>query len=406
LGITDETQDLSQKVFNIFLPSIDMGLPNSEWAPTVFCIGTPQETGSFYHDLWERSDKRTWDAEEQDWIVQEEVDPYELSAKELDDLGIDVEIDDDTERYTVHGWHVDWINSPLHSIADIARAKEQMDPMEFANEVLAQFYDPEDNLLSDSDVKAAFNEEYDFRSQPYNEDNTVAVLADWGGGKDKNASDTIFLAVEELTYDNEEPEYVVLDVEFLEPADRKSEQIREYEKWLKQYKADVALVDYGFGEQAMESLQHGEDTVDPDGYMDILSAVHYGHVKDKTDVKWVEDDKGNQLFFTCDKSRTATRMVETFRDDQWVIPRATSDSTGVSLASSSDDGVRLLDQLTTPYKTLTETKQGKKRVNIETPGNHRDDAFDVFSFSFLAFNEVADEDDHITDFSINSRPGA
>jgi hypothetical protein len=404
LGITDETQDLSERVFNVFLPTIDMGLPDAEWAPTVFCIGTPKETGSFYHDLWERSDKRTWDAESQEWIIQEDVDPYELSAEDVADLPGNVELDED-EEYTVHGWHVDWINSPLHSAADIARAKSQMGEMEFANEVLAQFYDPEDNLLSESDVKATFNEEYNFRDTPYNEDNITIVVADWGGGKDKNASDTIFLAVEEVTYEDEDPEYVVLNVRFLDPEDRNREQIRDYEEWIKRYDANVGLVDYGFGEQAMESLQHGDDTVDPDGYMDTVSAVHYGNVKDKTEVKWVEDDDGNQLFFTCDKSRSATRMVESFRDGQWIVPRATNDTTGVSLANSDDDGVKLLEQLTAPYKTLNETKKGRKRVDIETPGNHRDDAFDVFTFSWLAFNEVNAEEDVVTDFAGTYRPG-
>lgn len=404
LGITDETQDLTQRVFNVFLPSIDQGLPEVDWFPTVFCIGTPKETGSFYHDLWERSDKRTWDAEQGEWIIQEEVDPYTLSAEELRDLPGSYDLDDIDEEYTVHGWHVDWINSPLHSMADVARAKKQMGEMEFANEVLANFYDPEDNLLSDGDVKACFNTDYNFRQQPYNREHTTAVMADWGGGSDDNASDTIFLAAERIPYDNEDDEFIVLNVKYLDPSQRNREQIREVEKWIKQYDTDVTLVDYGFGEQAMESLQHGDDTIEPDGYMDTVSAVHYGNVKDRTDIKWVTDDNNNDLFFTCDKSRTATRMVEMFRDQQWVLPRADSDSSGLSLRTSDDDGVRLLEQLTSPYKTLSETTTGRKRVDIETPGNHRDDAFDVFSYGFLAFKEMG-KNDAVTDFATNSRPG-
>lgn len=405
LGITDETQDLSERVFNVFLPAIDMGLPNADWAPTVFCIGTPKETGSFYHDLWERSDKRTWDAEKGEWIIQEDVDPYELSAEDVADLPGNVELDDDSEAYTVHGWHVDWINSPLHSTADIARAKEQMGDMEFANEVLAKFFDPEDNLLSDGDVKACFSKTERFRESPRDRDNTVAVVADWGGGADQNASDTVFLAIEEIEYPDGTAEYLVLNVEFLEPDQRNREQIRNYERWLKQYDADVGLVDYGFGEQAMESLQHGDDTIEPDGYMDTVSAVHYGNVKDKTDIKWVEDEQNNNLFFTCDKSRSATRMVESVRDQQWVLPRATGETTGLSLNNSGDGGVKLLEQLTAPYKTLTETRKGKKRVDIETPGNHRDDAFDVFTFGWLALNEVSGSDEAVTNFSARSRSG-
>lgn len=404
VGVTDETQDLSERVFNVFLPAIDMGLPEVDWAPTVFCIGTPKETGSFYYDLWERSDKRTWDAEQQEWIIQEDVDPYTLTAEEVADLPGNVELNED-EEYTVHGWHVDWINSPLHSAADIARAKKQMGEMEFANEVLAQFYDPEDNLLTDSTIKSCLTEEYNYRSSPYNEDSTVAIVADWGGGSDKNASDTIMMAVEEVEYEDDKSEYILLNLKYLDPDLRNKEQIREYEQWLIQYDPDVALVDYGFGEQAMESLQHGDDTIDSDGYMGVVSAVHYGNVKNKTDIKWIEDDNNNELFFTCDKSRSATRMVETFRDGLWVLPKATKGTSGLSFATSDDDGVRLIEQLTAPYKTLTETKTGKKRVDIEIPGNQRDDSFDVATFAWLAFNEVADEDETVTDYAANDRQG-
>jgi hypothetical protein len=395
IGITDETQDLSERVFNVFLPAIDMGLPNTEWAPTVFCIGTPKETGSFYHDLWERSDKRTWDAESGEWIIQEEVDPYTLTAEQLEDLPGNFDLDDVDEEYTVHGWHVDWLNSPLHSMADVARAKEQMGEMEFANEVLAQFFDPEDNLLSESHVKACFNEEYNFRESPYNDDSAVAVCADWGGGQDENASDTVLLAVEEVEYPDDSVEYVVLDITYLDPAKPLRDHIRDYEEWLVKYDADIGLVDFGHGTQAMENLQGGYDTMDPDGYMDIVSAVQYGNINNKTDIKWREDDDGNEIAFVCDKARTSTRMVESIRDSQWIIPRATAETSGVSLRQSSDDGVRLLSQLTSPYKTLKETTTGRKRVDIETPGNARDDSFDVFSFGWLAFNEVADEDDPV-----------
>jgi hypothetical protein len=213
------------------------------------------------------------------------------------------------------------------------------------------------------------------------------------------------LAFEEVTYEDNEDEYIILDIKYLDPSDRKRDQIRNYERWLMQYDTDIGLVDYGFGEQAMESLQNGDDTVDPDGYMDTVFAVHYGNVKDRTDIKWVKDDDGNKLFFTCDKSRSATRMVETFRDQQWVIPRATTNSSGVQLRNSEDDGVKLVNQLTAPYKTLAETTTGKKRVDIETPGNQKDDTFDLFTFGFLAANVIEDEDP-ITDFSMNARPGS
>jgi len=396
IGITDETQDLSERVFNVFLPAIDQGLPDKDFAPTVFCIGTPKETGSFYHEMWERSDQRTWNADTQQWDFQSEVDPYELTAEEVNDLPGNVTIEEG-ESYTVHGWHVDWINSPLHSGADIARAKRQMDEMEFTNEVLADFYDPEDNLLNEAHIQQCFHTEYDFRESPYSEDNKTVVVADWGGGSDKNASDTVLLAIEEIAYEDNTSEYVVLDFDFLDPnQNRVRDEIRTYEQWLTKFQADVGVVDYGYGTQAMESLQHGDDTVDPDGYMDTVSAAKFGNVKDRTDIKWTEDDTGNELFFTCDKSRSAARMVESIRDEQWVIPEP-------DMSTSNADGVRLINQLTAPYKTLSEgNKTGNKSVVIETPGNQRDDFFDVAIFGWLALNEIDDEDS-VIEFSTNKR---
>lgn len=396
IGITDETQDLSERVFNIFLPAIDQQLPDVNFAPTVFCIGTPKETGSFYHEMWERSDQRTWDSESEQWVFQSEVDPYELTAEEVDDLPQDIDLEEG-ESYSVHGWHVDWFNSPLHSDADIARAKKQMDDMEFANEVCANFYEPEDNLLTDQDIKAVFSNDYNFRESPYAEDNKTVVVADWGGGTDKNASDTVLMAAEEVEYDDGTSEYIVLDFKFLDPNEnRVRDEIREYEDWLIAYDADVGLVDYGYGQQAMESLQHGDDTKDDSGYMDTVSAMKYGNVKDRTDIKWTEDDTNNEIFFTCDKSRSCSKMVESIRDEQWIIPRP-------DMSHSNADGVRLINQLTAPYKTLSEgNKTGNKSVVIETPGNQRDDAFDLLTLGWMAFNEV-DDDESVVKFSTSAR---
>ena len=397
IGITDETQDLSERVFNVFLPSIDMEIPDYDWFPTVFCIGTPKETGSFYHDLWERSDQRKWDAESEEWVKQSEVDPYELTAEEVDDLPGNIDLDD-SESYSVHGWTITWLDSPLHSDADVARAKRQMDEMGFANEVLAQFYDPEDNLLSEQDVRATFSKDYKFRESPYNADNTTVVVADWGGGSDKNASDTVFLAAEEITYEDNTSEYVVLDLKFLDPnQNRAKDEIQTYEQWLNRFKADVGLVDYGYGTQAMESLQNGDDTVDPDGYMDTVSASKFGNIKDRTDIKWTEDENGNKLFFTCDKSRSATRMVESIRDDHWIIPEP-------EMSTSDSKGVKLIQQLTTPYKTLSEgNKTGNKSVIIETPGNQRDDFFDAATMCWLAFNAVNQDNESVIEFATGGK---
>jgi hypothetical protein len=206
------------------------------------------------------------------------------------------------------------------------------------------------------------------------------------------------MAIEEVEYEDDTSEYIVLDIEYLDPNDNRTrDEIQTYENWLVKFDADVGLVDYGFGTQALESLQHGDDTTDPDGYMDTVCAAKFGNVKDRTDIKWKEDEKGNKLYFTCDKSRSATRMVESVRDQQWVIPQP-------EMTHSGADGVKLIEQLTAPYKTLSEgNKTGNKSVIIETPGNNRDDTFDVAVLGWLAFNEVDNDNESVIKFSTNQR---
>jgi hypothetical protein len=388
-GITDETQDLSKDVFNVFLPAIDKELPDVDWFPTVFCIGTPKETGSFYHELWGRSDQRTWNAEKRTWEKQSTVDPYTITDAEADELGLDV---DDIEEHTVHGWHLDWINSPMHTDGEVARAKSQMTEMRFQNEVMAEFYDPEDNLLTESDIDACCSQHIDVTNRRRAEESTVVLGVDWGGGQDRNAADTVMVVIERMEDDDGYQDFV-RNFRFLADDLSKRAQIREVEDWILQYEVDGCVVDYGFGSQALESLHEGNDTRDPSGYLETVVGAKYGGIKDKQSIKY-EQNSGDERFFTCSKTRTISRTVDWFRDENITIPKD---------GLNNDDGyggestyAKLYSQLTAPYKELDTTPSGSKKVRISKRPSDKDDAIDAFAYAWLGLNEHLNRDSGIS----------
>jgi len=364
------------------------------WFPVIFGIGTPRETGTFFHELWERAEQRTWDADTDEWVTQSEAKPYTLGSSQARELGIDP---DELDAKKIRAWHIDWVNSPLHDDSQIAQAKNTLSEMRFENEILANFYDPEDNLLTASDVQALFDAERGFSEQRVADNATLAIGVDWGGCGDKNAADTVMVAAEHLSFDDD-TETVIRNVNFVDDALSKAEQVREVENWILQYDPDHVVVDYGFGAQAMESLQDGEDTRSPDGY-DSVVACRYGNVQNKADVTW-ETTSGQQRFFTCDKTRNTSRMVDWLRSGAVTIPSAD--------LSTEPDGPRekLINHLTAAYKTLAETPQGKKKVRIETPAQRNDDALDAFTFCWLALHELSATDYYVGFSASNDRTPA
>jgi len=393
-GLIDEFQDLNKSVFDRYLPAVDKVHPDVDWFPVIFGIGTPRETGTFFHELWERAEQRTWDADTDEWITQSEAKPYTLGSSQARELGIDP---DELDAKKIRAWHIDWVNSPLHDDSQIAQAKNTLSEMRFENEILANFYDPEDNLLTASDVQALFDAERAFSEQRVADNATLAIGVDWGGGGDKNAADTVMVAAEQMTF-GEDTETVIRNVNFVDDALSKAEQVREVENWILQYDPDHVVVDYGFGAQAMESLQDGEDTRSPDGY-DSVVACRYGNVQNKADVTW-ETTSGQQRFFTCDKTRNTSRMVDWLRSGAVTIPSAD--------LSTEPDGPRekLINHLTAAYKTLAETPQGKKKVRIETPAQRNDDALDAFTFCWLALHELSATDYYVGFSASNDRTPA
>jgi len=395
LGVIDESQDVDEGTFSTFLEAIDRSVPQVEYFPTIFVIGTPKMANTFFHKLWEYSDKKTWDAEAQEWAVQDESTeflPEELRAQKTElqekieelEFALEEEPDDapeieteigrledaakSIEGFTVRGWHIDQHNSPLHDDRSIAFKRETYSKMKFANEVEARFYSPEHDLLTTDDVMKALNPEMDFRSQRLHDDSTVGLAVDWGGGSGEGAASTVVVVGEMHDWDIDIRELEIFDSDM-----SRKEERDEIDKLMHRYQVGVAVVDEGYGDSDRQALQ------DEYGH-DNLYGCWYGNVKKKEEVKW-NRFKSRKRFFTCNKPYMVNQMAEDFKAGRFTVPKR-----GLSFATKRDMGSMLMEQLTSPYTERDESVTGRKglRVISDAP----DDIFDAFTYLWVALNHV------------------
>jgi hypothetical protein len=290
------------------------------------------------------------------------------------------------DAYEVAGWHLDAYNSPIHTPQQIARDKASMTPKKFTNEVEAQFYAAEDDLLTIDMVNGRFfDDSKRFAESPRHEDSFIVLGCDWGGGADKNAADTTIGVCEWRSFDDGTALGEYLTVDFLDAALTPDEELHEVETYIRQYDVDKALVDYGHGHKSMMDLQDGNGTIDPTGYPNTVVGVKYGNVRDKSAIKW-ETDSNQQRYFTCDKTHAIESMVEYVRDKQLRCPAVDLDRT-----SQTADGTKIVNHLTAPYKDFTTTPSGTKKIRVMTDDTDNDDFADVNTFCALGFDHIASQ---------------
>jgi hypothetical protein len=400
-GIIDEFQDVDEAMFSTFLEAVDQSVPDVPYFPTIFVIGTPKMANSFFHELWEMSDKKDWNAETQEWEVGAEAEeflPQELKdrrkdlrqeAEELKTLRGNEDVDQDAleaeietkeaaadkiEGYNVTGWHIDQYASPLHDDAKIEFKRQKYTEKKFKNEVLAEFYTPENDLLSDVHVRNAFDDEEGFKPRRVYDDSTVVMGVDWGGGSGQDASDTVIVVGEKVPMDDDY-RIILRDVSFLDPDLNKQDELEEVEQRIRDYEVDRVAVDEGYGAKQREDLQEGNSIWNDDGYEQVCGII-YGNIKDKDEPKFSESSFDDSAYCTVARTHMIENMVSDFKDGRMSIP--SEDLT------DGRDGTqqRLLDQLTAPYTDRKETSGGKKKLKVLSDRN--DDAFQAFVYMWIA----------------------
>lgn len=425
LGVIDEFQDVDEAMFSTFLEAVDQGVPQVDYFPTIVVIGTPKMANSFFNDLWEMSDQKSWDPDEEEWHSQDGADEFlpqelkdrrrelrgeieELEAyvhqvarhrwaeyKELRNAGLDngipFDVDNEIEPildeiaqkrealssiqgYTVTGWHIDQYASPLHDDAKIAFKREKYTEKKFKNEVEAKFYTPENDLLSDNHVREHLVDGTFTNKRQY-DDSTVVMGVDWGGGDSQDASDTVIVVGERRPLEDDKYKIEILDIEFLDPDLNKHDELTHVEDRIRDFEVDRIAVDEGYGAKQREDLQEGNDVWNTDGY-DNVCGVLYGNIKDKDQPKFADSGFEDSAYCTVARTHMMESMVAAFKDGRFDVPE--DDLTDGREGTRQ----RLIDQLTAPYTDRTETSDGKKKLKVMADRN--DDAFHAFTYLWIA----------------------
>lgn len=364
LGVIDEYQDVDRNTLTMLLEVVDREIPNCEFLPVIFLIGTPKLKNTEFHDKWLMTDQREWDADEMTWI-----DNSTRGA---------VSPDGTESEFTVAGWEIDQYNCPLHDAARIEFKKNDRTDREFENEVLANFYSPEDDLLGEDHVRAAFDSTQGFRnSRELVDGSRVIITADWGGGSEQDAADTVFTAgeVQEIGDGPRDWECTILRTQMLDHDLTGNDELAELRTWISRYNPDHVLVDEGHNGTRRETLQ--------DEYGDLAHGVYFGNTRPAEDVRWHEDDNDRRCFATINKSYVAEAFVDSFKDGKFVIPSKGFDESGTDRRGFA---YNLIAQLTAPYKDYTTTRNGTKSLKILSDRN--DDTFDTYMLLWCGIEHI------------------
>ena len=405
IGVVDEFQDVDEGMFSVFLETVDRSVPNVDYFPVIFVIGTPKMANSFFDRLWQMSDQKRWDDEANEWVQTTEATEYlpEEQREAKEELKEKIEIlqhqedEDDVDNtehietlqskldeisgFTVTGWHIDQYASPRHSDAEIAFKKAEYSKRKFKNEVEAQFYTPENDLLTRDYVVEAFNEEIGWFNRPMPEGGTVAMGVDWGGGDGEGAASTVLTVLQEKP--NPEDGWMVLKHRYLPQDWHDSDEVEYIEEQIKNYeehdKRVTVVVDEGYGDTNRSNLQDGVGTRYTDSGYDNVYGCMYGNVTDKEGVTWSR--KGNRRYFTVHRTFMIESFVEDFRRGKFEIP-----ADDLEFGNKNSNGTRMIDELTAPYTDRVETADGKKKLRVESDRN--DDTMHSFVYAWIAANHV------------------
>jgi hypothetical protein len=413
MGIVDEFQDVDESMFSTFLEAVDQSVPQVDYFPTIIIIGTPKMANSFFHELWQMSDQKDWKPNEGEggaWVPQAEAEEFMPDAMrekreelrediaDLEEILADEDLDnpdgmsdgelrshieqlretaDGISGYNVTGWHIDQYASPLHDDAKIAFKKQKYSKRKFKNEVLAEFYTPENDLLSDVDLEEAMDDTKGFERARVYEDSTVVMGVDWGGGRGEQASDTVIVVGERFDQGGEQV-IELRDITFLDHDLTKQDELEAVEQRIRDFEVDRVAVDEGYGAKQREDLQNGNNIWNADGW-DRVCGVIYGNIKDKGEPKFAESGFQDSPFCTVSRTHMIENMVADFKAGKIQIPSA-------DLKFDRDgDGTRLENQLTAPFTDQVETSGGKRKTKVQA--DRADDAFHAFTYMWMAANK-------------------
>jgi hypothetical protein len=369
IGVVDEFQDVNESMFSNFIEVVDRRLPQVPYFPVIFIIGTPKMANTFFHTLWEQSDQKTWDREEREWIAESDATVFSHS-------------DEAQGGYQVRGWHLDQYNSPRHDedTIEFKRQSPNISKREFKNEILAEFYTPENDLLTNTDVAEACDDTLHPLPSRRSDDSLVVVGVDWGGGQTVGASETV-IGVGEVFGNDEQYRIEVPKITFVDQDATKQDELELVEDAIRDYKADRVLVDEGHGSKRREDLRNGNGIWNENGWDNVYGCI-YGNIKDKDQPK--PSDTDDPVFYTVNRTHMIENMVSAFKDGRFTVR-----SEGIDFSGRESKGKKLVDHLSAPYTELDETSDGKRKKKVLNDRN--DDAFHVFTYIWIAARKLGSQ---------------
>jgi hypothetical protein len=370
VGVYDEFQDASKRSFNAgFYEVIDQELAGVPYFPTIFVMGTPKMEGSFFDEMWRKSDQREWMPDKSEhgaWVPQDDPESYGYGDQEME----------------VRGWHIDQLTAPLHSAGEIEAKRDLKEEQEFQNEVLATFYSPEDHLLSERHLDEISDPELGFVRERRYEDSWVTVGIDWGGGEDRQAADTVIVVMEHVEDEDGGVTTFYDTIDFIANDLSKDDEFERLEQYIIRFDPERVVVDEGYASKRREDLQRGNHTMDPEGYPDLVVGLRFGNISNTDKIKW--KDAEDKDLATADKSHMTKSFVDFVKSDDIVLPTADI-NTGVD-GKDNTVGTQLYRQLTAPYEKKKETPSGRKKTTITSDAASNDDAFDASVYAWMGYH--------------------
>lgn len=366
----DEIQDVTAAARSV----IEECLAHAHGGGQMIHFGTPKNSGSEFHRLWEVSDKKEWYVECQGCGIKQKVTMNNVfkpdeekpayfgchkCKKELDRSKGEWIAENPSEA-KMSGYHITQLMSSWISADSILFKKATYSEQKFKNEVLGDFHNAYGKTLDMQDIMNATDNTLKFHKS-HAGPNYMGV--DWGSGNNSFSVITI------LGVEKDEDDEDVLVYRYVKKYNTGSygEIIKEIHRLKKQFNVENIVIDMGDARRQFEEL-----LVD---YPHSVSACQYVLAL-KTPYRW---DRKTRIH-TMDRSTLIEKVIDLFHKNRIVIPY---DKLTVQV---TDELAWLFEHLTALEAEWVEPSThntGYTRYTHSTP----DDGYQSLCYAYLAYEK-------------------
>jgi hypothetical protein len=311
----DETQDVTSSARE----TIEECLGHAKNGGQMFHFGTPKNSGSEFHRIWDMSDMKEWYVECQNpkcqhtqrmtvsniFKVDENTEAYFGCAKcktKLDRSKGKWHAENTGEGKKVHysGYHITQLMCSWISAENILRKKATYSDQKFKNEVLGEFHNVYGKTLDYQNIMDCTDATMKLPDKGHPGPNYMGV--DWGSGN--NSFTVITILGEEIVGKETKLAYRYVHKY---NAISYGEVLKEIDRLKKLYNVENKVIDIGDARRQFEELLVK--------YPDSVSACQYVLAL-KTPYRW---DKKTRIH-TCDRSYHIEKVIDIFHKKKIIIP--------------------------------------------------------------------------------------